>query len=125
MTNKLSIASGTWSLIRFRPWAFLIGVVFISYAFMMRLVPAWLEKLYYDQLTGEIETSVTLWTLLALIVVVEISRMVGDTTGNWGSVKVRMAGQSLMRKNITENVLRKPGCCAVAHLHGRRHEPSG
>ena len=107
--DHLPITTGTWSLIRFRPWAFLTGVIFISYAFVVRLVPAWLEKTYYDQLTGNIESSVTLWTLLALIVVVEISRMVGDTTGNWGSVKVRMAGQSLMRKNITENVLRKPG----------------
>jgi len=110
MTNDhLAIKTGTWSLVRFRPWAFLTGVVFISYAFMMRLVPAWLEKTYYDQLTGDIESSVTLWTLLALIVVVEMTRMVGDFTGNWGSVKVRMAGQSLMRKNIAENVLSKPG----------------
>ncbi len=107
--NKLPISTGTWALVRFRPWAFLTGVIFISYAFVTRLVPAWLEKTYYDQLTGNIESSVTLWTLLALIVVVEIGRMVADTAGNWGSAKVRMAGQSLMRHNITENVLGKPG----------------
>jgi ATP-binding cassette subfamily B protein len=47
--------------------------------------------------------------LLALIVVVEMSRMVSDTTGYWGSATLRMAGQSLMRKNITEAVLSKPG----------------
>lgn len=109
MTNKLSIKTGTWSLIRFRPWLFLASVIFISYAFVMRLVPAWLERTYYDQLTGDINSSVTLWTLLALIVVVEMTRMLGDVTGHWSSAKVRMAGQSLMRKNITENVLRKPG----------------
>ena len=96
--NKLSITTGTWALIRFRPWVFMTGVVFISYAFVMRLVPAWLEKIYYDQLTGEVETSVTLWTLLALIVVVEITRMVGDVAGHWGSAKTRMAGQSLIRR---------------------------
>lgn len=109
MTNKLSIKTGTWSLIRFRPWAFLAGVVFMSYAFVMRLVPAWLERTYYDQLTGDSDSSVTLWTLLALIVLVEMTRMAGDVAGHWNNAKVRMAGQSLMRKNITENVLRKPG----------------
>ena len=107
--NKLSIKTGTWSLIRFRPWVFLASVVFMSYAFVMRLVPAWLERTYYDRLTGDIESSVTLWTLLALIVVVEMTRMLGDVMGHWSSAKIRMAGQSLMRKNITENVLRKPG----------------
>ena len=107
--EQLSITTGTWSLIRFRPWAFMAGVVFISYAFVMRLVPAWLERTYYDQLTGDIESSVTLWTLLALIVAVEMARMLGDVAGHWGGAKTRMAGQSLMRKNLTENVLRKPG----------------
>ncbi|MFO7683520.1 MAG: ABC transporter ATP-binding protein [Chloroflexota bacterium] len=107
--KRLSIKTGTMALIRFRPWAFLIAVVFTTYAFVTRLAPAWLQKTYYDQLTGSIETSVTLWTLLALIVVVELSRMASDTAGYWGSAKLRMAGQSLMRKNITENVLHKPG----------------
>lgn len=107
--EQLAITAGTWSLIRFRPWVFLVSVVFMSYAFVMRLVPAWLERTYYDKLTGDIDSSVTLWTLLALIVVVEMTRMLGDVAGNWNSAKVRMVGQSLMRKNITENVLRKPG----------------
>ncbi len=107
--NKLPILTGTKALIRFRPWFFLIAVVCTTYAFVTRLVPAWLQKTYYDQLTGSLESSVTLWTLLALIVVVEMSRMVSDTAGYWGSAKVRMASQSLMRKNITQAVLRKPG----------------
>jgi len=107
--DQLSISTGTWALIRFRPWAFMTGVVFITYAFVTRLVPAWLQRIYYDQLTGSIESSVTLWTLLGLIVVVEMTRMAGDVAGHWGSAKTRMAGQSLMRKNIAENVLRKPG----------------
>ncbi|MBE2220609.1 MAG: ABC transporter ATP-binding protein [Anaerolineae bacterium] len=112
---RLSIKTGTMALIRFRPWAFVIAVVFTTYAFVMRLVPAWLEKTYYDQLTGDMiatstgSVAVPMWSLLALIVVVEMSRMASDTVGYWGSAKLRMAGQSLMRKNITETVLRKPG----------------
>lgn len=113
MTNKLAIKTGTWALIRYRPWHFVLGVSLEIYVMAMRLVPGWLEKSYFDQLDGQVETNSTLpnalWTLLLLIIAVELSRMVTNIVGNWGSAKVRMAGQSLMRINIMKNVLRKPG----------------
>jgi ATP-binding cassette subfamily B protein len=91
------------------------------YAFGMRLVPGWLEKSYFDQLNGQVETAAltgsvqavtlsnVLWTLLLLIIGVELSRMAFDVLGNWAAAKVRMAGQSLMRINIMHNILQKPG----------------
>ncbi len=121
MTNKLAIKTGTWSLIRYRPWHFVLSVAMAIYAFGMRLVPGWLEKSYFDQLNGQAETATSagsvqavtlpnaLWTLLLLIIGVELSRMVFDILGNWGAAKLRMAGQSLMRINIMKNILRKPG----------------
>jgi len=117
MTHKLSIKIGTWSLIRYRPWHFALGVSLEIYVMAMRLVPGWLEKNYFDQLNGATETAVAtpntlsnaLWTLLLLIIAVELSRMVTNIVGNWGSAKVRMAGQSLMRINLMQNILRKPG----------------
>jgi ATP-binding cassette, subfamily B, bacterial len=107
--HKLPIWRGTWALIRFRPWALVGAVLFISYAFVGRLVPGWLEKSVYDQLAGEAATVTPIYWLLALIVVTEAVRLGADTAGHWTSAKVRMAGNSLMRQNITQNVLRKPG----------------
>lgn len=113
MTNKLAIKTGTWALIRYRPWYFVSSTAMAIYAFGMRLLPGWLEKSYFDQLDGAAETAVslpnTLWTLLLLIIAVELSRMVADILGNWAAAKVRQAGQSLMRINIMGNVLQKPG----------------
>ncbi|MCA9944930.1 MAG: ABC transporter ATP-binding protein [Anaerolineales bacterium] len=113
MRNKLAIKTGTWSLIRYRPWHFVLSVAMALYAFGMRLVPGWLEKTFFDQLEGSVETATTLantlWTILLLIVGVELSRMVFDIVGNWGAAKVRMAGQSVMRINILQNILSKPG----------------
>ena len=116
MNDKLPIKTGTWSLIRYRPWHFVLSVAMAIYAFGMRLVPGWLEKSYFDQLNGQAETATSagsvqavtlpnaLWTLLLLIIGVELSRMVFDILGNWGAAKVRMAGQSLMRINIMKNI---------------------
>ncbi|MCB8928228.1 MAG: ABC transporter ATP-binding protein [Ardenticatenaceae bacterium] len=113
MNNKLPIKTGTWALIRYRPWHFVLSMAMAIYAFGMRLVPSWLEKSFFDQLEGQATNvnslSNTLWTVLLLIVAVELSRMVTDILGNWGAAKMRMAAQSLMRINLLQNILRKPG----------------
>ncbi len=108
-TQTLSIKTGAWALIRFRPGWFLLNLVFVSLFITSRLVPGWLEKQYYDGLTGATNLSVSLYAVLALIVLVELGRMGSDMLGEWGSAKVRMGGQSLMRLNIVQNILRKPG----------------
>ncbi|MCB8985992.1 MAG: ABC transporter ATP-binding protein [Ardenticatenaceae bacterium] len=107
--KQLSIRRGTWALIRFRPWAFWGSVAFACYAFGTRLLPGWLEKSVYDQLTGEAARVTPVYLLLGLLIVTEAIRLGADVAGNWNAAKVRMAGQSLMRQNITANVLRKPG----------------
>jgi ATP-binding cassette, subfamily B, bacterial len=109
MANKLAIKTGTWSLIRYRPWHFFFSVATAVYTFSMRLVPGWLEKSYFDQLNSGDALTNSLWTLLLLIIGVEISRMVLNVMGDWAAGKVRLAGQSLMRSNIMHNILQKPG----------------
>ncbi|MCA9953639.1 MAG: ABC transporter ATP-binding protein [Anaerolineales bacterium] len=113
MNNQLPIKTGTWSLIRYRPWHFALSTVMALYAFGMRLVPGWLEKSYFEQVQGQAGTAValsnSLWTLLLLIIGVELSRMVTDILGNWAAAIVRQAGQSVMRINLLKNILSKPG----------------
>jgi len=111
--TQLSIRRGTWALIRFRPWAFWGSVAFACYSFGARLLPGWLEKSVYDQLTGEAARVTPVYLLLGLLVVTEAIRLGADVGGNWNAAKVRMAGQSLMRQNITSNVLRKPGAAPL------------
>lgn len=108
-TTHLPIKTGTWSLIRFRPGWFLLNLIFVSLFIASRLVPGWLERQYYDGLTGARETAVSLYAILGLIILVELGRMASDTLGEWGGAKVRLGGQSLMRTNILRNILSKPG----------------
>ncbi len=108
-TQHLPIKTGTWSLIRFRKGWFLLNLIFVSLFITSRLIPGWLERQYYDGLTGVTDTMVPLYGLLLLIILVEVGRMVSDMLGEWGAAKTRMGGQSLMRTNVLKNILRKPG----------------
>ena len=108
-TQQLPIKTGTWSLIRFRPGWFLLNLIFVSLFITSRLIPGWLERQYYDGLTGVIDPQTSLYMLLGLIVLVELGRMASNMLGEWGGAKVRLGGQSLMRTNILRNILSKPG----------------
>ncbi len=108
-TQPLSIKTGVWSLIRFRPGWFMLNLVFVSLFIVTRLIPGWLEKQFYDGLTGAVNLSVSLYVVLALIVLVELGRTAVNLLGEWGSERVRTAAQSLMRLNMVQAILRKPG----------------
>ena len=121
--KQLSIVQGTWSLIRFRPGFFLMNMLFVVYALATRLVPGWLEKQYYDQLTTQSDfadgTAIGgLWGILGLIIAMEVSRMGANVIGEWAGMRVRNAGGSLMRKNIVHNILRKPGAVPLPMASG-------
>ena len=107
--KQLPIWQGTWSLITYRPGFFLVNLIFVSLFIASRLIPGLVLKLFYDELTGETAVGFNLWTLLAFLILIEAGRMVSSILGEWGGEKVRLAAQGLMRKNIVQNILRKPG----------------
>jgi ATP-binding cassette, subfamily B, bacterial len=109
MTTPLPIATATWSLIRFRPGYFVANLLFETYFIAMRLVPGLLLQAFFNGLTGAAPATVNLYTLLAAIVAVEATRMVANVVGNWGGAAFRNAAAALLRKNVVENMMRRPG----------------
>lgn len=107
--NPLSVWKGTWALIRYRSGFFWLSCLMAVYVFTTRGAIGWLQKLFFDRLTGDAQVNVDLWLILTGIVAIEASRMVLDTIGSWSAAKVRLAGQALLRKNVVQNVFRKPG----------------
>lgn len=113
-TKQLPIRRGVWALVRFRPGFFAVNVIFSSIWLVTRLAPGWLEKLFYDELTGVGATAVapsavTLWQILGVLIAIELARLASDVFGQWGGMHLRNAAASLMRANIVQAILRKPG----------------
>ncbi|HEX6385433.1 MAG TPA: ABC transporter ATP-binding protein [Anaerolineae bacterium] len=112
-TNQLPVAKATWSLIRFRPGYFIVAMVGTVYFIVVRLVPGLIIQRFFDQLTGAAPATIGLWTLLALLLTVEGSRMIANISGAWGEASVRNANGVLLRSNIVANVLRQPGAAPL------------
>lgn len=106
---KLPIFTATWSMIRFRPWYFAGNLVFSLGYFLLRLVPGLIIQQLFDQLTNAAPAEIGLWTLLSLIVAVELARMVLTLLSGWNEAMLRDTGGILLRTNVVRNVFKKPG----------------
>lgn len=107
--RRLSIPRGTWALIRYRPGHFLLSVLGTTFYISTQLVPGWVEKLFFDQLTGAAEVGRSLSGILLLLLIVELMRAIVDIVAQWAEAYVREEGGSLLRANVVRNILQKPG----------------
>jgi ATP-binding cassette subfamily B protein len=111
--RALPTMRATWRLIRYRPGFFIINVLFLTYFVTTRLLPGWLMQTVLDDLTGSAPATIGLWSLIALILGVEVTRIAANLASTWGETHVRYLSGALMRTNILRNVLRRPGADAL------------
>jgi ATP-binding cassette, subfamily B, bacterial len=108
-TKTLSVPRATWALIRFQPGYMALAVLGTASFIVLRLGPGLLLQRFFDQLTGAATAVTSLWTLLALLVGVELVRMIANISGAWSEAVVRNNNAVLLRHNIIDNSLRRPG----------------
>lgn len=113
MMNTISVWQATWSLIRFRPRYVLINFIGRAYFVLSRLFPGLILQRVLDQLTDAASATIGIATLLAMLLAIELSRVVAYVWGGWGSALVRNSNQFLLRQNIVQNVLNRPGALGI------------
>jgi ATP-binding cassette subfamily B protein len=109
----IPVWTATWSLIRYRPAIFLVNLFFTSYFIATRLIPGLLTQRFFNILTGDAPATISLWTLLALYLAVEVTRMIANLGEAWGGASVRNSNGALMRRNIVANLLQRFGAAAL------------
>lgn len=110
--SQLSIRRGTLALIRAQPGVFVLALLGGVFYFGTRLVPGWIEKLYFDNPTqtgASTGSSLSLATLLGLLLAVELLRSLVDYGGKMSETLLRTRNGSLLRANVVRNMLRRPG----------------
>ncbi len=101
-------------LIRFRPWLYVaLGILETLFFGVFPQLVAWITRTFFDTLTGDAQASVGVWGLIALLVVTAFARVAAI----FGDVAVYFTFMytvaALLRKNLFEHILRRPGARAV------------
>jgi ATP-binding cassette subfamily B protein len=103
-----------WQLIRFRPWQYLaLGILEVLFFGVFPQIVGWITREFFDTLSGNAQTSLGVWGLVALLVGTALARVLAI----FGDVAVffnfMYSLAALLRRNLFEHILKRPGARAV------------
>lgn len=107
-TISLKTWPAIWGLIRSAPSAFVIHSAFTLILFAGQVLPGLLEKFIFDALTQKAAVTLGVWSLIALVVAVEVARTGVAVGAEWYGWTFRFLVSTLMRRNIFASILRRP-----------------
>lgn len=114
--------SPTWQvtlrMIRYRPWHYLGYLFFMSFIELLWQVPALAMREFFTILTGEAPVTLGLWTIVALLVVTRVGTFVGSWGINVTMIPFDVHTTTLLRKNLLQHILRRPGASALPDSPG-------
>jgi len=103
-----------WYLARFKPVLFvasgmMVGVLF----YFIPLLPGLIVRSFFDSIDDETAIGVNTWTLLGLLVGIGAGRFAASIAAVYLENSLLIYAKSLMRKNMLQRVLQRPGARAV------------
>ncbi len=108
-----------WRMAGFRPWLYLTSAFFASTVFyLIPLLPGLIVRAFFDALSGRAPAAAGLWTLIALLVAVALLRVAGLFGAVASELTVQLTASALLRKNLFERILQRPGARAVPSSAG-------
>lgn len=111
---KLKTYQYIWQLIRFRPWHYLaLGVLETLFFGVFPQIVGWITYTFFNTLTGQAQTGLSVWALVALLGATAIARVAAIFADVVVYFTFQYTLAALLRKNLFEHILKRPGARAV------------
>ncbi len=107
-----------WRMIRYRPWLYLLDCILWALIHMSPLIPGLIMLAFFNTLSANIPLNATLWGLIALLIVTALSRVMIILCGGLVDSLHRFNMSGLLRRNMLERILERPGARAVPYSPG-------
>ena len=109
----MKIRSYVWRLIRYRPGLYASDAAAWVAILLFELGAGYVAKLFFDSITGDAPAGLTLWSIVALVLAAGGARIVSILVGALIDVRHRFTMETLLRRNLLEGILKKPGARSV------------
>ena len=111
---KLAFWRCIWELVRFRPWLYLgMGLMLLLIYGALTQATGLITRGFFDSLTGDAQLGIGSWSFSALIVGVALARSAIIFANRIAHAILRFTIGALLRKNMFERILSRPGARAV------------
>ena len=112
--SRLPTWKATGKLIGMGRGPFLLYGVLWWFYLASNVTNGWVERAFFDDLTGIAPSRIGLRGLLVALASVHAVRMVAFYAKTYGEESFRYVAQALLRRNIVANLLRRPGAQALS-----------
>src|SRR2546423_5570479 len=107
-----------WRMVRYRPWLYLLDCIFWTLIHMSPLIPGLIALQFFNTLSANTHLNATLWGLIALLIMTALARVVVLLCGALADILHRFTMSALLRRNLLERILERPGARAVPDSTG-------
>jgi len=107
-----------WRMIRYRPWLYTLNAIIWITIRILPLVPGLIAQQFFNLLPREGHLTPTLWTLIVFLVVTALARVVLYLAGGLVDNLHRFSMVNILRRNLLERILERPGARAVPDSPG-------
>ena len=111
--NNMRTYNYIWKLIKYRPWLYTLNCILWIIIHVSPLIPGLIAKEFFDTLSGNASLNVGVWGLMALLMMVTFARVVIIFAGGKTDAIHRFNMSALIRRNMLECILKKPGANAI------------
>ncbi|MDQ6645373.1 MAG: ABC transporter ATP-binding protein/permease [Chloroflexota bacterium] len=109
----MTIYQYLWRLIRYRPWLYLTDCIVWSLIHMSPLLPGLIALAFFNALAQSSHLSFGVWSLIVLLVMTALARALLLLGGALADIPHRFTMSALLRRNLLERILERPGARAV------------
>lgn len=117
-SNRLPAWKVIRAMIGYRKGLWILNFAGILLTYLVALVPGYTMKQFFDLLGHNAPAGLTLGTLVTFLVAAEVARTFGSYVVNRSNVPFFVHTLTLLRKNMLQNILRRPGAKALPDSPG-------
>ena len=107
-----------WRMIRYRPWLYAANAFCWFLIHVSPIVPGLIAQQFFNTLPKAGHLNSGLWLLIALLVMTALARTVLIFSGGWADNLHRFSMSALLRRNLLERILERPGARSVPESPG-------
>ncbi|HWI64651.1 MAG TPA: ABC transporter ATP-binding protein [Symbiobacteriaceae bacterium] len=114
----MSTWSYIWQLILYRRWLYLVNILLWAAVHTFPMLPGIVTRLFFDRLTSSQPADFSIWPIIALMLAIVLGRATVIFMGMFTSITSRTYMASLLRRNLLERILERPGAAALPEAPG-------
>lgn len=109
----MNIYQFMWRMIRYRPWLYLADCILWACFHLFPLIPGLIAQAFFNALAKNSHLNFGTWSLIVLLIVTALARCLLMFGGALADIPHRFTMSALLRRNLFERILERPGARAV------------